>query len=286
MKLVAIVAVLALLAITALADVCSDGSCTSTVSVSQTFDSVDCSGEPTLALSTNYTDPCISDDDEGYNRTVTFKCSSNGGFSTILTPDTTSCSKNSKSSTTLQSVGVCTQIAAARSRILWCNQASISNNFKASKNATTDAAVTMAVFPCNITTGCTGRTGTLRTFNEPTCNVSMVNEVYPASALNTFAIDVDVCYATNSSYLKRAVPWDDRKNVIATCKNGQYVVSYLTGGCGASANHLYSIAYPTDTCIRYGYNTWISFTCPSAASNLVAGGSLMIALLLIALLFI
>ena len=87
--------------------------------------------------------------------------------------------------------------------------------------------------------------------------------------IDSYHLELDTCYTTNST---RAY---DRRNVMATCSNGQYKIRYSTGGCGSSSNTLSVHSYPTDTCIQYDLDAWISISCRSAASTLVASAPLV-----------
>lgn len=322
MRSIAIVAVLAVLAIaaqSALAEDCSGGACTATVAVIQTFATADCSGNGTLETYTDYTESCYTEQYTGFNRTYILECSSSKGLVTYANFDSNSCAIGEKTLTFVENVGVCQLKSQSRSTITWCNEASISNNFAAVTNATATGIPVMPVYACNATTGCPDDVGTARYYSEAGCNDSSLVQVYPPSTLLNMALTLDECSTTNQSTL---ITYDDRQNVLATCKNGQYLISYSTNGCGASADHFTSSSYPTDQCFRYSTNSWIYITCPatpttppvtpttpattpttppatpttppaatpttppSDASALIAGGKLIFAILLVAFLFI
>lgn len=293
MNSVLLVALLALLAVTAqyahAQDLCTDETCTSTVTVTQRFTSTDCTGNFTLRVGSNYTVACEVEV-EGYNTTYARACSASRGFTQLTVADAASSSCGDKPTTTLvTAMGYCRQTGPASSTVLWCNQDAISDTFKPAKLPLT-AAVLPESYACNITTGCTDGTGTLRTFTDPTCSPSSATNARPASAFENAALVIDTCYVSNSSI---TVDYDARYNLIATCNNGQFAITYSKGGCGASANPISTRSYPTDTCIRQDTNVWISFSCPASAPSpsdasalTIASGRFLFAIFIVAFLFI
>ena len=277
--IVALIAVLALTANFALADVCDDGSCTSTVALTQAFHTGDCSGNATLSIASNYTDSCEVADSSSYNVSFLVKCSSSGLIS-YTTPDNNVCSKTTAQTVSVTTgTGVCVQSGANTSSILWCNRASISNKFKAAKQTVNATLITQALEACNITTGCSDATGSLRVYTAAGCKAENLSMIYPPSLFANYHLNLDTCYNTNASSVF------SRNNLQATCSNGQYKILYTTGGCGSSSNTLAVQSFPVDTCIHYSTNLWVSISCRSAASTLVASAPLVF-LLFVLFLFI
>lgn len=295
MKQVLIVALIAFLAVSAhvvLADDCDDGECTSTVSVTQYFETNNCSGNATLAIGTNYTTACQVYDDSNFNYSINFACSAKSGFSSATTNYATTCAKSSKTFNQNFAVGVCVKNGRS-SYINWCNQASISSNFKAVKNYTVEKLFQPAG-PCNMTTGCPKDIGSIKLYANNTCT-GPITGLYPASAFADGLLVPGVCYTTNGSVEKRrdsesshfvneAATSEFSTNRMVTCGNGQYRIINSVGGCGSSATFLSAQSFPTDTCV-FIEGQWAVFSCPSAASALVAG-PLVFLLLLVAFLFV
>ena len=272
MKPIHILACFAILALTAnlvLADVCDDGECTSTVAVFQLFNTTDCSGPSTLEISSNYTIPCEDASYPNFNQSNLIKCSS-AGFDYITTADSRSCKSSTSSFVYTSPVGVCFLAGDSKSNILWCNKASIKNTFKAVKLATNETLITRdELIPCDNTTGCTNNTGTARYYNAAGCNAANLTLVYPASVIATASLQLGTCYTKDAAHEY------DRRNVMATCSKGKYQLTFSVGGCGPSANTLSVRTYPTDTCIHIDPDNWMSISCPSAASTLVASAPLV-----------
>lgn len=269
MKSIVIFALIAALAVgfAAAAD-CDDGECTSTVAVQQSFASTDCSGNATIEINFNYTIPCtIEDSNPTFPYSRVLSCSAKSGLVSWDTLNSSSCAKGPTTIVTSSAVGTCIQNGHS-SYINWCNQASISSNFKPAKPFTNESII--AAFdgrPCN-ETGCTGKTGTIRQYgsSDYQCkgNASLV---FPASVLANGYLDIDTCYTTNDTSLKRGVT--SQVNMKVSCGNGRYTIVRSTNGCGSGSNFLSAQSYPADTCFPYEGN--LKITCPNAASALVAG---------------
>ena len=269
LRIVALFAILALTANLVLAEDCDDGECTSTVYVKQYFNTINCTGPTTFDIQTNYTDPCYVSERSDFNITLFSRCSS-AGFTVVRTPDTTVCSASSLPYyTDTTAVGVCMQSGTAASQMFWCNKASVSTKFKAPKLATNETILSDILNPCNITTGCDSNAGTLRTYEGAGCNASTLTGAIPASAILDLNLTIGVCYTTDREFDFH------RQNIMATCSNGQYKVRYSTGGCGSSSNTISVSSFPTDTCFHWNAVSWVSISCPSAASTLVASAPLV-----------
>ena len=275
MKSIAVVALIAYLALSthvALADDCDNGECTSTVAVQQTFASPDCSGNATLSISNNYTNPC-SVEAFFVNISTSTQCSAKAGLVSAVTVNTTSCSKVSTTYFSTAAVGVCIQHSSQSSYINWCNQASITNNFKAAKPITNETVFhPIGDTRCNAT-GCPN-TATLSIYEQGDKCQGNVSLRIPASVfVQNGYLDLDVCYTTNGTLGKRGLLSshyeDGAENVMITCSNGRFNIISSAGGCGSGSNYLGTVSYPTDTCILLeGYG---KISCPSAASALIAG---------------
>lgn len=275
MRSISIVALLAFLAVSAhvaLAADCDDGECSSTIAVSQRFNSGDCSGNGTLHIELNYTNPCAISQEGDYNVSRQYTCSESGGMVTTYRPNTDVCSASITSADFVKAIGFCKQTGASTSEILWCNKDSISDKFKAAQNPT-NASVVHDTAPCNPTTGCSSKTGTLAVFDAAGCDPSHRVGIYPPSTLAQYTMDLDTCYVSNATNVSPA--YDPRQNIAATCSNGQFKLAVSRGGCGASASLVSYSSYPTGQCFHYNAVQWIYITCPSAASTLIASGSLV-----------
>lgn len=279
--IIALIASLALLAHVAIASDCSEGECTSTVLVTQRFvNSADCTGNSTFSTGTNYTKTCALVENDGYNSTTSFSCSASKGFAIVTTGDanSNSCAKTRKSILSTSPIGYCQRTGSTRSEITWCNMESASANFKPTKLAE-NVTLAPSYVECNTTTGCTNNTGTLRVYNSSECAAANETIVANPSGLFGVKLSVGVCYLSSGSskrsvlglnYASEDVDYTQR-NYIVSCSNGYYTLRSSTGGCGASANAVATLSFPTDTCFRYGDEQFLKITCPSAASALVAG---------------
>lgn len=299
MKHISIIVLVALWAVSghiALAQVCTDELCTSTVSVNQQFTTPNCTGESTVVRAFNYTQSCIFDYGTNFNSTYSQGCSS-AGFFVRYHYRTNSCPQTPSPHLVRETaVGVCVATGASSSYINWCNQASISSNFKPVKLATNATAVAR-LLACNVTTGCTNGTGTLTAYTSSNCAAVNATEAYPPSLFVGGALRPGICYigsyarkrSVSGSFLDGAfleaestfVTASDR-NAFATCRDGFYTATLSTGGCGSSANKISTITVPTDTCFPYN-GGWVKITCPSDASKLVAGPLVLILLFFVLL---
>lgn len=296
MKLITTISVIAFLAVCshlAHAQVCTAELCPSTVSVYQYFSSADCSGSSSVEVAENYTKACSLEVTPDYNSSIARQCST-AGYVTTSNWYTNSCSKTSKSVVQSSAIGVCVANSDTSSSILWCNQASVSPNFKAVKLAT-NTTTFGPINPCNFTSGCANNTGTIRIYTSSGCD--SVTQAGPASFLVGGSLLVDTCYsgslntkrssngffdqtASDSAYATHDDA--DYRNYYTTCRDGFYTITYSTGGCGSSSNKLQTITFPTDTCFPL-FGQWAKISCPSAASNLIAGPLVLILLAFIAL---
>lgn len=299
MKHIAIIALIALLAVSghvALAQDCTDGECTSTVAVEQRFTTPNCTGESTVRVAVNYTQSCELEVNNNYNVTFNRRCSSSAGYTEATNWRTNSCAHTPNGFIQGFAVGVCIATGASSSNILWCNQASISSKFKSVKLATEEPTFGRST-ACNVTTGCTNGTGTVRAYSSSNCAAVNVTEAAPPSFFIDGLLLPDTCYK-GSFTKKRSIPGslfgferdstfateidESDRNYYATCRNGFYTITLSTGGCGSGSNKISSMVMPTDTCIPYS-DFWVKISCPSAASNLVAGPLVLFLLAVIAL---
>lgn len=288
MKHITIIALVALLTVSTYVahaqKPCSDGGCTDTVLVSQRFNTPDCSGASTVVASTDYTQACIPGSDFNGNSTFLRRCSS-AGYSEANYFHTTTCPQNPNAILRTAAVGVCMITGPSSSFISWCNQASISSNFKPAGLAI-NATRFEQTNSCNVTTGCTNGTGTLTTYSSDDCAAVNATIAGPPSLFVGASLRPGICYI--GSFTARDL------NVYATCRDGLYTATLSTGGCGPSSTTVTTVSFPTDTCFPFS-SGWVKVTCPestqapsatgapSAASALVAGP---LAFILAAILFL
>ena len=256
---------------------CTNATCTTTVTVFQSFDTPDCSGEYTLEPDTDYTQSCENFFSSGnYNTSRRYTCS-NGAFNTG-THVGINCAGTAA---TVQSVpvGVCQRTGVSASQIYWCNAQSVSSTFKAVKSAQ-NVTIAQDSSHCNVTTGCPGNTGAAYYYSEAGCNSSKILQV----GIPSFVFGYDVAATLGTCYVNNQTEsYDNRNNFLATCENGRYTIKAFTGGCGSSANLIYSRNVLTDQCLEAGPGFWLRVTC-SSASTLAA--SPIVFLLLLAFLFL
>ena len=274
MKSIAVVALIAFLALNAhvvLAADCDNGECTSTVAVQQFFATADCSGNYTLSILSNYTTRCVVEQGS-FNTSVISQCSAKAGLTIWRNVNSSACGKIAATIVANSAVGVCVKYSDQSSYINWCNQASISTNFKAVK-AVANASVigSFSGGGCNMTTGCGNNTGSLSLYNDDsTCSGAPVI-IYPPSILAGGILSLDTCYISSGADKRDSASSKvvDQTNVMITCSGGRYSIISSAGGCGSGSNYIGTQSFPTDTCILLqGYG---KITCPSAASALVAG---------------
>lgn len=282
MRSIALVALIAFLAVSAhvvLAQDCKSEKCTKTISVTQHFNNTNCQGNSTLKIEKNYTETCVIAGTGSNSLATSYECSPETGFLQMGAYGVDTCS-GTKAYKISESIGNCRQTSANTSQILWCNNGTITDRFIPVK-APTNAKILQVASTCNISTGCTGGTGTLASYSLAGCAQSSLVSMTPPSALYGINLPLYECFTTNATMTTN---FDSRRNVMATCSGGNYKITYSTGGCGVSANVITSTSFPTDTCIQNGANQWIYITCPSAASTLVASAPLALIVFLVAFL--
>ena len=160
-RIFALFAILALSAHLTVADDCDDAECISTIAVTQRFNTADCTGNASLSMFYNYTKPCETIERAVFNQSSLARCSSEA-LSIAITGGSTTCTTRAQTYTTTTGIGFCTQLGDSRSEIIWCNKASISTNFKPLKSATNESVIMDISESCNMTTGCSDATGSLR----------------------------------------------------------------------------------------------------------------------------
>ena len=276
-----LVIVIALSAHQVLGDVCTEETCTRTTSVIQYFQTPNCTGEYTLEPDVVYNVTCENFNSyDGHNTSRRYSCSNNA-FTTAyhMRPNCAGSSLAVDSTPT----GVCARTGDSSSQVHWCNAQSVKTSIKAVK-APQNTTILGDDYLCNpnVTTGCTGNTGTAYVFREPGCKLSNFSEVVRPSLVfgYEFAATLGTCYVNNQTD-----SYDNRHNYLASCENGRYTLKTFTGGCGSGANLLFTESVVTDQCFQYASNLYLLVKCSSAASTLAAA-PLVFILVIIAALFL